>query len=121
MHNFGPRPRISASNEHIQSCRHLIRKVRNFFVELGPQGELPTHLAKLRLGDTTLCSKVAKGRFTLDIFEEVQFHTGEGCVGRVVDLVDLLWRSPRMTGVQYGPAKIRIRIKCSFSISEEAS
>src|SRR6201988_66297 len=38
-----------------------------FFIELVPQGELTPHLYKLQLGDTILCRKVAKGRFTLDL------------------------------------------------------
>jgi hypothetical protein len=38
-----------------------------FSTEPGPQGELTPHLDKLPSGDTTLCRKVAKGRFTLDI------------------------------------------------------
>ena len=38
-----------------------------FFIELVPQGKLTPHLYKLQLGDTMLCRKIAKGRFTLDI------------------------------------------------------
>ena len=38
-----------------------------FFVELVPQGELTPHLYKLQKGDTLLCRKIAKGRFTLDL------------------------------------------------------
>jgi ferredoxin/flavodoxin---NADP+ reductase len=38
-----------------------------FFIELVPHGELTPHLYKLQTGDTMLCRKVAKGRFTLDI------------------------------------------------------
>ena len=37
-----------------------------FFIELVPQGELTPKLYKLHPGDTMLCRKVAKGRFTLD-------------------------------------------------------
>src|ERR1700756_5047402 len=38
-----------------------------FFVELVPQGELTPKLYKLQIGDTMLCRKIAKGRFTLDL------------------------------------------------------
>jgi len=38
-----------------------------FFVELVPQGALTPHLYKLQKGDTMLCRKIAKGRFTLDL------------------------------------------------------
>ncbi len=38
-----------------------------FFIELVPQGELTPKLYKLYVGDTLLCRKIAKGRFTLDV------------------------------------------------------
>jgi ferredoxin--NADP+ reductase len=38
-----------------------------FFIELVPQGALTPHLYKLQKGDTMLCRKIAKGRFTLDL------------------------------------------------------
>src|SRR5260370_8759870 len=38
-----------------------------FFVELVPQGALTPDLFKLHKGDTLLCRKIAKGRFTLDL------------------------------------------------------
>ncbi|HLZ14213.1 MAG TPA: ferredoxin--NADP reductase [Candidatus Acidoferrum sp.] len=38
-----------------------------FFIELVPQGELTPHLYKLHPGDTLLCRKISKGRFTLDL------------------------------------------------------
>lgn len=38
-----------------------------FFIELVPQGELTPHLYKLHQGDTLLCRKISKGRFTLDL------------------------------------------------------
>jgi ferredoxin--NADP+ reductase len=38
-----------------------------FFVELVPQGALTPHLYKLQVGDTMLCRKISKGRFTLDL------------------------------------------------------
>src|SRR5882724_12086525 len=38
-----------------------------FFLELVPQGELTPKLYKLQKGDTMLCRKIAKGRFTLDL------------------------------------------------------
>ena len=38
-----------------------------FFIELVPQGELTPKLYKLHKGDTMLCRKIAKGRFTLDL------------------------------------------------------
>ena len=38
-----------------------------FFVELVPQGDLTPDLFKLYKGDTLLCRKIAKGRFTLDL------------------------------------------------------
>lgn len=38
-----------------------------FFIELVPQGELTPKLYKLHNGDTLLCRKIAKGRFTLDL------------------------------------------------------
>lgn len=38
-----------------------------FFIELVPQGELTPHLYKLHVGDTMLCRKISKGRFTLDL------------------------------------------------------
>src|SRR5258708_12709269 len=36
-----------------------------FFFELVPHGELTPHLYNLKQGDTLLCRKIAKGRFTL--------------------------------------------------------
>ena len=41
--------------------------VLEFFIELVPQGELTPHLYKLQIGDTMLCRKISKGRFTLDL------------------------------------------------------
>jgi ferredoxin--NADP+ reductase len=38
-----------------------------FFIELVPQGALTPHLYKLQKGDTMLCRKIPKGRFTLDL------------------------------------------------------
>jgi ferredoxin--NADP+ reductase len=38
-----------------------------FFVELVPNGDLTPELFKLKEGDTLLCRKIAKGRFTLDL------------------------------------------------------
>jgi len=38
-----------------------------FFIELVPQGELTPKLYELKVGDTMLCRKIAKGRFTLDV------------------------------------------------------
>jgi ferredoxin--NADP+ reductase len=38
-----------------------------FFLELVPHGELTPHLHTLKVGDTLLCRKIAKGRFTLDL------------------------------------------------------
>ena len=38
-----------------------------FFIELVPQGPLTPLLYKLRPGDTLLCRKISKGRFTLDL------------------------------------------------------
>jgi ferredoxin--NADP+ reductase len=38
-----------------------------FFIELVPQGALTPHLYKLKVGDTLLCRKISKGRFTLDL------------------------------------------------------
>src|SRR4030088_2783568 len=37
------------------------------FVELVPQGDLTPDLFQLNQGDTLLCRKIAKGRFTLDL------------------------------------------------------
>jgi ferredoxin/flavodoxin---NADP+ reductase len=41
--------------------------VLEFFIELVPQGGLTPLLYKLQKGDTLLCRKIAKGRFTLDL------------------------------------------------------
>lgn len=38
-----------------------------FFLELVPQGELTPKLYRLQKGDTLLCRRIAKGRFTLDL------------------------------------------------------
>lgn len=38
-----------------------------FFIELVPQGALTPHLHKLQVGDTMLCRKISKGRFTFDL------------------------------------------------------
>jgi ferredoxin--NADP+ reductase len=38
-----------------------------FFVELVPHGDLTPDLFKLKTGDTLLCRKIAKGRFTIDL------------------------------------------------------
>ncbi len=38
-----------------------------FFFELVPHGDLTPDLFKLNTGDTLLCRKIAKGRFTLDL------------------------------------------------------
>lgn len=37
------------------------------FVELVPHGDLTPNLFRLKAGDTLLCRKIAKGRFTLDL------------------------------------------------------
>jgi ferredoxin--NADP+ reductase len=42
-------------------------KSLEFFIELVPHGELTPHLFNLKVGDTLLCRKIAKGRFTLDL------------------------------------------------------
>src|ERR1700682_1903525 len=42
-------------------------EVLEFFLELVPQGALTPHLYNLKEGDTLLCRKIAKGRFTLDL------------------------------------------------------
>jgi ferredoxin--NADP+ reductase len=42
-------------------------KSLEFFIELVPHGELTPHLYNLKVGDTLLCRKIAKGRFTLDL------------------------------------------------------
>jgi ferredoxin/flavodoxin---NADP+ reductase len=41
--------------------------VLEFFIELVPQGALTPHLYMLKVGDTMLCRKMAKGRFMLDL------------------------------------------------------
>ncbi len=41
--------------------------VLEFFLELVPHGELTPLLYSLKQGDTLLCRKIAKGRFTLDL------------------------------------------------------
>lgn len=38
-----------------------------FFIELVPHGELTPKLCKLNVGDTLLCRKISKGRFTIDL------------------------------------------------------
>ncbi len=38
-----------------------------FFIELVPDGGLTPYLHKLKVGDTLLCRKIAKGHFTLDL------------------------------------------------------
>jgi ferredoxin/flavodoxin---NADP+ reductase len=43
------------------------QRVLEFFIELVPQGELTPRLYKLQKGDTMLCRKISKGRFTLDL------------------------------------------------------
>jgi ferredoxin/flavodoxin---NADP+ reductase len=45
-----------------------------FFLELVPQGALTPHLHKLNKGDTLLCRKIAKGRFTLDLRSGRKHH-----------------------------------------------
>src|ERR1700682_2508556 len=45
-----------------------------FFLELVPQGELTPKLYKLQTGDTMLCRKIAKGRFTLDLRSGLTNH-----------------------------------------------
>src|SRR6266481_2456556 len=45
-----------------------------FFLELVPQGELTPKLYNLKKGDTMLCRKIAKGRFTLDLRGEGPNH-----------------------------------------------
>jgi len=39
-----------------------------FFVELVPHGDLTPSLFELKPGDSLLCRKIAKGRFTLDLY-----------------------------------------------------
>lgn len=41
--------------------------VLEFFIELVPHGELTPKLHKLQKGDTMLCRKISKGRFTIDL------------------------------------------------------
>src|ERR1700756_2362877 len=38
-----------------------------FFIELVPQGALTPKLYPLQVGDTLLCRKISKGRFTIDL------------------------------------------------------
>ncbi len=45
-----------------------------FFFELVPQGALTPDLFKLHKGDTLLCRKIAKGRFTLDLHSGRTHH-----------------------------------------------
>src|SRR5271157_4930989 len=45
-----------------------------FFIELVPQGLLTPHLYKLHVGDTLLCRKISKGRFTLDLRSGRKHH-----------------------------------------------
>ncbi len=48
-------------------CSSPYEKELEFFVELVPQGEFTPLLHKLKVGDSLLCRKIAKGRFTLDL------------------------------------------------------
>jgi ferredoxin--NADP+ reductase len=45
-----------------------------FFIELVPEGLLTPHLYKLQVGDTLLCRKISKGRFTLDLRSGRKHH-----------------------------------------------
>lgn len=45
-----------------------------FFVELVPQGDLTPDLFRLNKGETLLCRKIAKGRFTLDLHSRRTNH-----------------------------------------------
>jgi len=56
----------SASSARIPLFLRRTRKT-GFFLELVPQGELTPKLYNLKKGDTMLCRKIAKGRFTLDL------------------------------------------------------
>jgi ferredoxin--NADP+ reductase len=48
-------------------CSSPYESELEFFVETVPQGELTPLLDKLQVGDTLLCRKISKGRFTLDL------------------------------------------------------
>lgn len=47
-------------------CSSPYEDFLEFFIELVHQGELTPHLYLQRVGDTMLCRRIAKGRFTLD-------------------------------------------------------
>jgi len=53
------------SKEHTRSSSSPYEDALEFFLELVPHGELTPHLYNLKQGDTLLCRKIAKGRFTL--------------------------------------------------------
>jgi hypothetical protein len=58
---------VDRADKRIERAYSIVLEGPEFFTELGPRSELTPHLDKLPSGDTTLCRKVAKGRFTLDI------------------------------------------------------
>jgi ferredoxin/flavodoxin---NADP+ reductase len=76
-----------------------------FFVELVPQGDVTPDLFKLGKGDTLLCRKIAKGRFTLDLrsgrTEHLLVSTVTG-VAPFVSYVRTLYRDWKNGGSAHG-------------------
>lgn len=62
---------VERENKRIERAYSIVsspyEQSLEFFIELVPQGELTPILHKLQPGDTLLCRKISKGRFTLDL------------------------------------------------------
>src|ERR1700692_2537490 len=75
-----------------------------FFIELVPQGALTPHLYKLQKGDTMLCRKIPKGRFTLDLKSGRTHHLLLATVTGIAPFVSYIrtlyqdWKEGRFAG-----------------------
>jgi len=80
-----------------------------FFIELVPQGDVTPDLFKLTTGDTLLCRKIAKGRFTLDLRSGRAQHLLVSTVTGIapfVSYVRTLYRDWKNSGVIPGAQKM---------------
>lgn len=82
-----------------------------FFIELVPHGELTPKLYAMKVGDTVLCRKIAKGRFTLDLNSGRTNHLLLATVAGIAPFVSYVrtlyrdWKNGNANGMP-GPHKL---------------
>jgi ferredoxin--NADP+ reductase len=81
-------------------------KFLEFFLELVPHGGLTPHLHTLGAGDTLLCRKIAKGRFTLDLRTGRTHHLLVSTVTGIAPFVSYV-RTLYRVGTRFIVCKVR--------------